>query len=251
MIEQELKKVQASFEANIQSVKALVNFDRVILDLCISHLKELALKLEKLHQIDNPSLTAKNTIQAMNAIREHDTLRDKYQTIFNQALVLLVSYFGSAIHQIFRATLAHYVNKKADTRIQKEELRLTVEELKCHGFDLNAQIANIIITKKDYKFQDMQSINRAFEECYNYKPVHDQNVDNIIFAQASRHVIVHAGGLADERFIRQIKAASNRALRSTVSVGDQIQFLPDEINLVAESMRAYFNKSIDFLSQNQ
>jgi hypothetical protein len=251
MLEQELEKVQSSFKTNIQSVKALVNFDRVILDFCISNLEDLNLKLEKHHQLNNPLLTAQNTILAMKAIRDHDSLRDKYRTIFNQALVLLVSYFGSAIHQIFRATLAHYVGKKTDTRIQKEEIKLTVEELKHYGFNLSDQIASIIITKKDYSFQDMQSINRAFEECYNYKPIHDQNVDNIIFAQACRHVIVHAGGLADEKFIRQIKSAFNRAYKLSVSSGDQIQFSPEEINLVAESMSVYFNKSIEFLSQNQ
>jgi hypothetical protein len=249
-VQQDVARAQSSFDANLQSVLDLVNFDHVILDTCLSHLNALSEKLEQHHRLANPYLSARNTIQLITAIRDHDSLRTKYEAMFNQALVLQVSYFASAIHQLFRASLAHFLAHFTDTRIQREEIRFSVEELRTMDYDLRDRIANIIISKKDYSFQDMQSINRAFEECYKFTPNRDANVDNIILAQACRHVIVHAGSIADERMVRQLSNATRRTVKATIIAGKHIQFTPAEIELVGASMRNYVADAVAFVNNN-
>jgi len=94
--------VVESFRQHVTSVEKLMNFDRDVLEFAVSSLRELKKKLTRHHKLDNPELTAERTLQILEGIREHDSLRSRYQTIFNQALVLLVSYFGSSVHDMLR-----------------------------------------------------------------------------------------------------------------------------------------------------
>ena len=88
-----------TFDIQIQSVAKLMNFDRDLMDIAIQSVEKLRDRLRKHHELDNPDLTADKILQQLRGFREHDSLRGRYETIFNQALVLLVSYFGSGVEK--------------------------------------------------------------------------------------------------------------------------------------------------------
>jgi len=48
------------------------------------------------------STTVSNRVAALKKNRSSNSLRPRYATIFNQCVVLLVSYFGSAVHSLFQ-----------------------------------------------------------------------------------------------------------------------------------------------------
>ncbi len=85
----------------------------------------------------------------------------------------------------------------------------------------------------------MQAIHRAFKEYLNISIEKDNTVHNIILAQACRHVIVHSGGVASERLTRQIKGAYPRDVKDKITKDSKVQFSPDEVETISESMKKY------------
>ena len=218
-----------------------MNFDRDVLSFAIQAIDDLQNRLRQHHQLDNPHLSAERTLTILRGYREHDSLRSRYQTIFNQALVLLVSYFGSSVHDLFRNGVTQALIAGKDAALLKEYVKLTLLELRDAEFDLKNIAADLLINAKDISFQDMKSISRAFDEHLKVKIPRDQTVNDIILAQACRHVIVHAGGVINSQTIRQVSGATPRKLKQELDVGKIVQFTVEEVRLVATAMETYLN----------
>jgi hypothetical protein len=158
--------------------------------------------------------------------------------------VLLVSYFASALDDVFRAAvplLLLLLNRGKAPALLHEELRVTVEELVALQAEPEA-VGELFRSKKDISFQDMQSIVRAFKDYVGVEISRDEHTDNIIIAQACRHVIVHAGGEADKRLVRQVAQANRRTVKTGIRAGQQIQFTPDELRMVSRSMVTFVDQ---------
>lgn len=224
-----------------------MNFDRDVLDLAIGNLRELRDKLVRHHKLDNPQLTAERVIQILERIRTNDSLRARYETIFNQALVLLVSYFGSSVQDLFRRGVREALASQADSQLLRENLRITLRELRDANFDLRDLAPDLLVQSKDISFQDMQSIARAFTDYLGIKIEKNAVVNDIILGQACRHVIVHSGGVADDRLLRQVADAAPRNVKVALSSGEVIQFSDSEVISVAQSMMKYIEGTAQLL----
>ena len=64
----------------------------------------------------------------------------------------------------------------------------------------------------------------------------DAVVNNIVVAQACRHVIVHAGSIADRRLVKQVAQALPRDVKQDIREGQPIQFEPDELPMIGSAM---------------
>ena len=234
-----LKTLEKAFSDNVAGVHKLMNFDRDVLDMAITNIQDLSERLKHHHKLDNPHLTADSTLTLLKQIRENDSLRPRYQVIFNQAVVLLVSYFGSAVEDIFKAGIDALLEQDADNDLLREDIKLSFRELKDVNWHLREVAADLLVEKKDLSFQDMQAISRAFKTYLSVSIEKDNCVNNIIFAQACRHVIVHAGGVVNDRLIRQVANAFPRELRTSMLRGEHVQFSPGEVEIVSRSMVAY------------
>ena len=79
-------------------------------------------------------------------IRSNDSLRTHYQTMYNQCVVLLVSYFASAVQQVFETALPSKLKEGMPLNLEKigysyykvdmdlEDLRYFLKELKQNNF---------------------------------------------------------------------------------------------------------------------
>ncbi len=63
-------------------------------------------------------------------------------------------------------------------------------------------------------------------------------MNDIILGQACRHVIVHAGGLVTEQAVLQVSGAIPRRVKPKLVSDEAVQFVPEEVELIAESMTA-------------
>jgi len=234
------KSIIDNFKKNVSLVEKLANFDRIVLDFAIKSLDKLQDRLKE--KFENERLLATKTLSHLRSIRENDSMRPQYEEIFNQCVVLLVSYFGSAISDIFRHYVTLSISNRPQNQVLREELKFTIEELHDLGFNLSDQIGEIIARKKDISFQDMKSINRAFKDYLGIEMEKDKDVNNIILGQACRHVIVHSGAIADAKLIKQLLSASPRDLKEKIMVNSRIQFTTDELEILHTSM-------IDFLKE--
>lgn len=231
-----------SFEQHVESVHRLMNFDQDVLAHAIQAIAELQERLKRHHKLDNPHLTAARTLQILQGFREHDSLRPRYKTIFNQALVLLVSYFGSAVHDAFRVAVSAALVSDKELPLLREQLKVSFAELKEANFELRTRAPDLLVNAKDISFQDMKSIGRAFKENLGIEIERTKTVNEIILAQACRHVIVHTGAKVDEALIRQLSGAHPRTLKPKLVVGQVVEFTPEEVEAAASAMVSYLRE---------
>jgi hypothetical protein len=237
----------SAFAANLDSVKKLLNFDREVVDLAVQGVRALPQTLVQ-RGFENPALNAKNTLTSLQNIKDHDSLLPRYKVVFNQAVVLLVSYFGSAVEELFKIGVsARLVLDDENSTLMKEELKLTFRSIRERGWMLNDIAADLLVDKKDLTFQDMKSIADAFRDYVGIEVTRNKIVNDIIVAQACRHVIVHAGHEVTSKMMRQIRGAIPRDLKPDLVVGEMVQFTPSEVELVAESMKAYVTQVAEAL----
>tara|TARA_R110002072_G_scaffold302655_1_gene487101 strand:+ start:1299 stop:2051 length:753 start_codon:yes stop_codon:yes gene_type:complete len=243
-----------TFEKNIDSVKKLIHFDRDVLDIAITSIESLHNRLtEHPHYIQSDQANGKRTLDLLNGIRDHDSLKASYSIINNQAVVLLVSYFGSAIADLFRKASKIAVADRDEPKVLEAELKLKVEELLAFGSSFGDSIGDMLISKNSISFQDMKSIQREFGKYFGIKIEKDRNVNNIILGQACRHSIAHEAGIVNSRVINQISSAIPRDLKLNMTEGQLIEFSEQEIETVANSMLSYvvsLNKKVDSYREN-
>jgi len=229
--------IEDAFEANCRLVLDLAGFDRIILDFADKALEHAGGgKGSSGSFMPN---TIENARKAIQDVRDHGSLTTRYAPMYNQCVVLLVSHFASALHDIFKESVSAMLPDRLSKGLRSEELRLTVEDLSLMKGDNWELVAQALIRKRDLSFQDMQSVKRAFETYCDYIPEKTEDVNNIIVGQACRHVIVHAGGLVDQKCINQVRSAVPRGLKVRLRNGVQVQFTDDELATLAESMKAY------------
>lgn len=217
------KPIIDGFKSHIDTVKSLMSFDNILIDFCITQIENLNEKIKnnKEIQITNVYFLPEATLKQLRLIKQHDSFKIQYESIYNQCLVLVVSYFTSTVKDLFRDALQYYSDKKRDClKTINAELKFTFEELESYGFDLSKSVGELIIKKKNLSFQDMQSICREFQTYFNVKIEKNDIVDNIILAQASRHAIVHSLSIADEKFMNQISQSQTRTLKRNISLND-------------------------------
>jgi len=235
------KQLQEKFDTQIINVYKITEFDSDFLLLAIDWLTQLGNDLKTNHNIDNENLLPTRTIKLLTTVLEQGPSRAKYQPVYNQSIVLLVSYFASTLSSIFNNTLTFYLSNidKLPKNLAKEEFKLNLFELSELNYDLSTEIGRIIARKSDISFQDMGSISKAFKQFFNIKIQWDKNVSNIIVSQACRHAIVHNGEEVDHKCIAQINHAKDRQLKLNLQENEKITFNKDEIKMVGESMKKY------------
>lgn len=237
----DFQKVENVFKKNINDIYKLMVFDRVILQVAINGIEELQEDLRTTYSIENPRLLAQTTLQMLQGIKNHDSLRPQYKVIFNQCIVLLVSVFASSIADLFRGGICLLAKKGDSVSLKNEELKISVSELLEYDGEINERLGHLIAEKIDLSFQDMKSIGRAFKDYFEFDIPKDRNVNNIIMAQAGRHVIVHDSARINTRIIRQVSGAKPRDLLPELN-SDTIQFSSNDVKIAAESMLDYFKK---------
>ncbi len=191
------------------------------------------------YSIDNELSNGKRTLDILSGIRKNDSLKLRFSTINNQAVVLLVSYFGSATADLFRIASKIAVEEHKDKRVLNAELKVKVEELIEYGESLGDSIGEILIAKNSISFQDMKSIQREFKKYFGIHIERDIHVNNIILGQACRHSIAHEAGVVNSRVLHQVQGANPRDLKTALKLGESIEFTEEEITVVAGSMLKY------------
>jgi hypothetical protein len=220
-VRERLNQIKSNFADNVAIVEKLMKFDEAIASFCLSALRKTDDGLKSIGYDKHPSFSVKPMIKQIENIRDNDSLEHNYEIMFNQCVVLLVSYFGSAIEDLFGASLKYKIdNKELGKKLEGEEIKLTVGQL---VYDKN--IVDLFILKKDISFQDMQSISRAFVDYIGVDEIpRDKVVNNIILSTACRHGIVHDGSIANKKIMVQIKTANPRDLKEDIKFNEAIRF---------------------------
>ncbi len=236
------ESIENTLKKNIADVYQLAHFDRIVLDFAINQLEGLEKKLNKDHFIDNPQLTAATTRKSLENIRTNESLKSRFEIINNQCVVLLVSLFASAIADLYRDAITNLALSGTSPKLNDEELKFTVSEIVRDDTVLAKRIGRLMEEKRDVSFQDMKSIGRAFKEYFDVKIDRGNTVNNIIMAQAGRHVIVHDGAMINDRLRKQVGNAVPRELMPAIPNKGRLLFQPKELKIAGSSMLEYFSE---------
>lgn len=230
-----LSKIDETFEINVNSVFELVKFDSTILEFSINKVEKLN-NLLKSSGIENKRYLADNTLKQLKLVKEHKSLKPKYETIYNQCVVLLVSYFGSGIKSLFMVALTKHI--MIGNRIQNKisDVKIPLVELEKMNYEVKENIGELITNNRNLSFQDMKSIVRSFKEWFNIDLSQDSTMNNISMGQACRHIIVHSGNHVDQKFINQVKNLEPRTIKKEIKIDEKIHFEPEEIFLLGNEM---------------
>ena len=229
-----------SFESNVAAVERLLGFDQDIVEVAVEGLRQIERALDRQH-LHSLVQIAQRRATLLENIRESGSLRPQYEAIFNQCVVLLVSYFGSALHTLFRDALTAALAANADVPASKEKLQVSWRTIEESGNERGQMFAQLLIDDQKISFQDMQSVSRAFQKNMKIDVTRTSNTNDIIVGQAARHAIAHAAGITDRQMINQLAQAFPRKLKPTLVEGDLLKFSPEEVRTLAKSMSDYLN----------
>ncbi len=235
-MESRLKHITDSFEVNLDKIETLLIFDRVLQNLCLTGLGKAKKGLDNFGN-KNDRFSVDSTITMVEKIRDNESMKPSYQVMHNQCIVLMVSYFSSALEDIFKEAFNSKLNSEELGKLESEEFKITIGQLK------TGDIADVFIQKKDdVNFQDMQSTLRSFKN-YIGIPNIDRNevTDNIILAQAMRHCIVHYGCTVNNKTIGQLRGAEKRTVKTTVEKDTYVQFSEEEVRQIKADMLSFVN----------
>lgn len=240
------QSIVEAFEANLESVTRLSNFDGIVIDFVSAsilkrdrYLKE-ALKSRETNYPER--FSGARIVKQLEKLRENEALRPEYSLIFNQCIVLLVSYFASSLHDLFRYFFQMRVESENAGKILKEGLKVSFGQLQELDWDVKSNAADLFLTSQDISFQDMKSVYRSFNQWLGFGRERDVVTDRIIVAQAARHCIVHAGGVASERTIGQIRGCVCDDVLPGMETGSAIATSPSDISTVSQAMKTYIKE---------
>jgi len=215
-----------------------MRFDDMILEFVIGPMQRLS-ERQTTAGITNPRHRVDQMLSMVRGIKQNESLRPHYAAMYNQCLVLLVSYFASATRNLFIDAVVSAMESGARDELLDAEIRLTPREVMEGGGSSSALLAESIADAKDMSFQDMQSVDRAFRRYFDVAPEKGQMVNDIIVAQACRHAIVHAGARVNRRLISQVRTATPRMVKVVLKDDATIEFSRLEVRAVMKEMLKY------------
>jgi hypothetical protein len=139
------------FQAHVRSVERLMNFDRDVMEFAIERIEALCGGLKRL-RIDNAHLNGERTLQMLRGYRSHDSLRPRFEAVFNQALVLLSSYFASCARDVLRNGIQATSLRDSENPLMKEQVKISLRELRDLDFQLKDAAPDLFIEAKDISF---------------------------------------------------------------------------------------------------
>lgn len=240
-----LESVRQAFSQQCASVLELLEFDDVLVEHLVGGLEWIVGELESRNQ-RTLATSVGNRLRVLKNVRATQSLRPRYQTIYNQCVVLLVSYFDATMSDLFKVAVSTALRANAAVPARKRSVQLNWQNLNKPDSPVEVLIAERIVEEDDISFQDMQSIRRAFNKELLIDLGRDESANDIILGQACRHVMAHAGGRVDDRLMNQISGANPRRLKALPFVhGEEVAFNPDEVRSLSESMLIFVGGAVE------
>jgi len=245
----QIRQPLSAFVSQVESVRELLVFDQFVLEQVVGGLVQIADGLER-RNLHNDAMTVRNRLDALKNIRTSGSLRPRYQTIFNQCIVLLVSYFGSTVGDLFRSAIDVSLASGLDVPVAKESVETDWETLSQSTTGHSSLVARLVVSKQKITFQDMGGTVRAFDKNLGLQVRRGEVMNDIILGQAARHAIVHAGAIIDGQMKHQVRSAEPRSLKVTLVEGQPLCFTPEEVNRLADQMIAFVTDIIEQVARS-
>ena len=240
----------SNFEAQLVKISKMLELDKDVISEAIKQLAELKEGMIKA-DFGNHHHYPTATIDLLEGLIRSGANRNKYISLFNQSIVLSVSYFSSTISAIFCDSLWNYLNttKAFPNKLKKKSVKFSLAELYELNFGFSNELGRMVSRKDNISFQDTKSIKEAFNDYFNVEIQRDKNVDNIIAALSLRHAIAHNSEIIDEKCYNMLEIATNREFILQPKKDSQIKINGEELDIIMNSMKIYITSLVEQLEQ--
>ncbi len=198
-----LNSVKENFEENLKMIDQIINIGDDVGNLVVSLLEGLEKKYENMPAFLEYKNKLNTTIETIRNIKEHKSLKKKYEIIHNQALVLIVENFESFLNSLVKNIIDKYPSIITWPE-SKKKLPVDVTLLRYSA----PTVGELVLTslKGEVNFQDLKSTLRFFEEYLSINiELEDSGKDLMILGEALRNIIVHNNSKVDHGFLNQVR----------------------------------------------
>lgn len=235
-----LEKIHHHFTDNIQKVNSIMGMGASISMFTIELLEKLKVENEKMDGFSIYKTKLSRTIDSIKALRGTGELKERYDILFNQGVVLVVAYFESFMNDLFKMVINEYPEKVSwPEKQQRVSFELNMLSIG------NPTIGEIVTSalKGQINFQDLQSTMRFINE-YLHLDIELENEmkDDIILYQSLRNIFIHNVGMVDRSFLKQIRETHYQA---EYQLNDRV--LLEEIEY--ENARSRFSELADLIAE--
>lgn len=234
-----LTEILERFNANLDEVRGLMAFDQVILDFATNSLANLERDLKENDKLAGAAAKIQKTKVAIEQVSKHGSLAPKYAQMHNQCLVLLVSYFGSALKELYSYGIDALVNSDVESDALDETINLSLRDVSEIVRGKESSYGNIIAQKRSVEFHEIGSCIEELREVFGVSLADHQITNDIGFAQAARNAIVHRGGVVDKAMLRHLKKHMNRTLYPNILVDEAIKVDKTDLEIVMKAMQDF------------
>src|SRR5262245_44242574 len=140
------------FTTNTESVTELLGFDQLIVQIAVEGLRTTASEITESYGLHVAVTKLNNRAAMLEKIREGGRLGEAYETIFNQCVVLLVAYFSSAVHGVFRQGLIAALRSDTGAPVTKQKLSVSWRSFEQAQGDHERIFADLLVAQKEISF---------------------------------------------------------------------------------------------------
>lgn len=211
-------EISKKYSENVVAIDQISNIGSDVSEILLGFLEALKKENEKISGFALYKEKIDRVIQQIQSIKSHPVLKTKYEVMYNQAIVLLVSNLEASLIDLVVKLVDEY---HEIIRWPKEDKKIVFEvgTLNYKFPSLGELVVESL--SNEFNFQDLQSTLRFFKDYLGI----DLNLENIlkdtlIKYQALRHVIIHSFSKIDESFLKQMR---NTALAKRYAINERVK----------------------------
>lgn len=200
---EELNRIKADYELQLDGIKELSTVGNVTVSIIDNLLAGYRRNFEKV--LNEHALQKFDVVVGeIKKFKDHKDLVGKYQIIYAQSLVLVVSAFESFMNDLFKFLINEHPHLV--TWPSKKSISIDVSVL---GYSYPT-VGDLVLKsfKDEINFQNVDSV-MVFCQQYLRLNLSFDKLDDIKFFQNLRHIIVHNSSRVDTGFLNAVKSIRN------------------------------------------
>lgn len=157
---------------------------------------------------------------------DNKSFENNFKIIYSQMCILAVSGLEATLKKYFENALSNFSNiNQSNEELKKTKISLA--ELVGNHLKFSGEFGKLVLAKSNLNFQDLKSIKKIFSGFISKEIVLEPETEKkICFFLEARHILVHKGGVVDEKFIRATD--SFNANIKNLKKGDRIEISTDD-----------------------
>lgn len=198
-----LSNLFADFQKRLDDIANLSGINMELIALFRKNLNFLKNAAGETGKMAGLTQKIETQIGILEQIEKIPEFQDKYETLREQSVVLMVGAFEVFVTDIFK-TIANEDPSFFTWPEKDKKIAIDIEMFKARFTLGDAFVSHL--ENKQYSFQDLGSIIKACHDYLGFEvEVDDKTKESIICATSYRHLIVHNNSIVDRQFLHQTR----------------------------------------------